>query len=294
MQGGMPPGYAGAPPVQHMGVPQSAPAPAASPGKPLKMAGIGLAVAGVVIGGAMFVLSGSTEEETVKKFARAPAGCTTTLEFDKTSAFTLYIETKGSVSDVGGDCGANGTSYERGDDDLPAVTLTLVDEADQPISLSATSGPSYDVGGFAGQGTQRVQISAPGTYRLTVDSADTDFAIAIGGAPDADSSSMQSTGIIIAVAGLLLGGLLFLLGSRKGRPTPAAAAPGQWQQGPGYQQGYPPQGTVPGYQPQQPAYTPPPQPTYQQPPQPTYQQPQPPQQPPQQPPPGQGWGAPQQ
>ncbi len=236
-------------------------APTPKSGRGALFAGLALVIIGLGAGAALFALSGSTEESTVKKFARAPVGCTTTLQFDKRTTFTLYVETKGSVSDVGGDCAANGSSYDRGGDDLPDVSLSLVDGDDQEVDLTSASATKYSAGAFKGQALQAVKIDDPGTYRLTVTSDDTDFAIAIGGAPDADSSMMKSAGIGAAVAGVVLGGLLILLGRRKkGGPVAPAAAGNTWQPqqptGPGYQ---PP----PSYAPQQPGYQ---QPTYQPPP----------------------------
>lgn len=275
-------------------------APAAKKGKGLVLAGIGLAVVGLGTGVALIAMSGSAREETVKKFARAPAGCTTTLQFDKRATFTLYLETKGSVDDVEGDCAANGASYDRGDDDPPRVSLSLFDSADQVVELTAADSPSYSTGGYRGRATQRVRIAEPGTYRLTVTSDATDFAIAVGGDPDVDAASMKTAGIAAAIGGLLLGGLLILLGTRKRRPPVAAAnAVPAWQQAPAPVPGYQPQGTVPGYQPQ-PQYTPPPSyapaapsapPQWSQPGAPQPPTVQPPAAPPS-PPAGSGWGAP--
>lgn len=113
-----------------------------------------------------------------------------------------------------GDCAANGASYDRGDDDPPRVSLSLFDSADQVVELTAADSPSYSTGGYRGQATQRVRIAEPGTYRLTVTSDATDFAIAVGGDPDVDAASMKTAGIAAAIGGLLLGGLLILLGLR--------------------------------------------------------------------------------
>ncbi|MEQ1699967.1 MAG: hypothetical protein ABMA25_07650 [Ilumatobacteraceae bacterium] len=246
----------------------AAPQPAAVPparSRGLLFGGIALAVVGIGAGAVLFGLSGSTEESTVQKFARAPAGCTTTLQFDRAGVFTLYTETKGTVGNPGGDCAANGGSYEYADDDLPRATLALVDEADAVQTLVDADGASYDVGGYRGQATQQVRIPAKGAYRLTVTSDATNFAIAIGGAPDADSSTMTTGGIVVALAGLVIGGLLIGLGLRKkGGPTAAPAAAG-WSPAPAGVPGAMPQyGSVPGYQP--PAGYPPQQPGYPQPP----------------------------
>lgn len=247
------------------GAPAAAAAPPSAPAgtrRGVLFTGIGVAVVGLAAGAVLYGLSGSTKEATVEKFARAPAGCTTTLQFDKSAVFTLYVETKGSVSDPGGDCAANGGTYEHADDDLPRVTLTLVDDADAVQTLTAVSGPRYDVGGYRGQATQQVRIAAAGTYRLTVTSDSTDFAIAIGGKPDADSATMRMGGLGLAGLGVLLGGLLVVLGLRKkapatvapatGWPTAPSGVPGAMPQYGAVPGAYTPGASVPGYQPPQP------------------------------------------
>jgi hypothetical protein len=242
-------------------------------------AGIGVVVVGLVAGGLIASSASSTKEETVQKFARAPVGCTTTLEFEKAGTFTLFVETKGSAVDVGGDCAGNGATYERTSPDLPDVTLALVDEDDAPVELTKSTAFSYDTGGFVGQAIQQVAIESSGTYRLTVSSADTDFAIAIGGDPEADSGSVLAIGGAILLAGLLVGAILIVLGMRrKGGPAAPSMAGGVpptagWAPQPPAQ-GYTP---VPPVAPAPPAYQPPP--------------PAPPSAPP--PSAGPGWGAPQ-
>lgn len=200
--------------------------------KGLLFTGIAIAALGIGAGIVMVALSGSAKEKTVKKFARAPVGCTTTLEFDKAATFTIYIETKGAISSIDGDCAASGTTYRRGNADVPQVSLTLLNSADQESVLTATSSPNYAAGQFAGQAYQRVAITEPGTYRLTVTSDDTDFAIAVGGKPDADAKAMSLAGVGAATIGVVLGGLLILLGLRRKKSRPQAPGGGpnaMWQ-----------------------------------------------------------------
>jgi hypothetical protein len=269
-----PPQWSPAPPAA--AEPQPPAAPAGQRRKGLLFAGIGIAVAGVVAGGIIAAGAGSTKEETVQKFARAPVGCTTTLEFEKSATFTLFVETKGSAIDVGGDCAGNGATYERSSPDLPEVTLALVDEDDNPVELTESTSFSYDTGSFVGQAIQQAVITKPGTYRLTVSSADTDFAIAIGGDPEADSSTVMAIGGAILLVGLLAGAVLIVLGlRRKGGPAAPATPPPT--------AGWTPQPPMQGYTPAAPVAPAPP--AYQPPP------PAPPIAPP--PPAGPGWGAPQ-
>jgi hypothetical protein len=231
---------------------------------------------GIAAGGLVASRASSTKEETVQKFARAPVGCTTTLEFEKVDTFTLFVETKGAAVDVGGDCAGNGASYERTSPDLPEVTLVMVDENDAPVAFTESSAFSYDTGAFVGQAIQQVAIESPGTYRLTVSSADTDFAIAVGGDPEADSSSMLAIGGAILLAGLLLGAVLIVLGLRRtagpgtATTTGAGGVPPTTGWVPQPPQGYAPTAPV---APTAPSYQPPPAPAP--------------------PPAGPGWGAPQ-
>ncbi len=277
--------YQPQPPMPPTGVPQpmyaaapaavSGPSPSRSGGKGAKIVGFGLIVLGLIGGAALIVLSGTNSEETVKKFARAPVGCTTTLDFSSTGEFTVYLETRGSVSEVEGDCAFDGVSYDRGDDSAPQVSLTLVDSAGAEVAFVEEQGASYSSGGYTGTAIRSVNIATAGSYQLTVSSPDSDFAIAVGGDPDGNSSQLQLGGIVALAAGVVLGVLVLLLGRRGGsQPTGPAWQPAQQQ--------WPQQATVPGYQPA-------PQPGYGGAP-PQWQPAQP---PPPAPPPGQGWGAPQ-
>ena len=284
--GAQPPQYGSlAPQYGSVAVQPYGPSPAAAAAAPkrrkgLMLSGIAVAVVGIGAGVALVALSGAATERTVEQFARAPVGCTTTLEFERTGTFTLFVETKGKVAAVEGDCAATGVGYDRGDDDLPRVSLSLVDSAGSPIELAAASSPSYVAGAFEGQAIQEVLITQPGTYRLTVTSEDTDFAVAVGGDPDADAATMKTIGIVVALGGLLLGGLLLLLGRRaRGEPPAAPSLGAPWQ---------PVAPTVPGWSPQATATWPPVSPGY---PPATAVVP-PPVAPP--PPPDQGWAAPQQ
>lgn len=266
------------PQPQVAAAPQPPGAPAGERRKGLLFAGIGLAVAGVVAGAIIASSASSTTEDTVRQFARAPVGCTTTLEFEKPATFTLFVETKGSAIDVGGDCAGNGASYERESPDLPEVALALVDEDDDPVELTESSAFSYDTASFVGQAIQQVDITSPGTYRLTVNSDDTDFAIAIGGDPEADSSTIIAIGGAVLLVGLLVGAVLVVLGLRRksGPTSPAGAVPSTMPPAPGWTPQPPAPSAVP-VAPAPPAHQPPP--------------PVPPSAP--APPAGPGWGAPQ-
>jgi hypothetical protein len=190
----------------------------------------GLIIAGALtlLGGgggglALLASAGSTYTKAVEGMARAPIGCTTALEFDEAGEFFIYIETKGRFTDVGGNCGTD-DDYEFDDDDLPRVRLDLVDDDGDEVDLDRDKSASYDVSGFVGTSIQRFEIEDPGSYLLRVESAYEDFGIAVGRNPQEDVAGAATIGLIVAAAGVLIGGLLLVLGLRRKPvvPTPSA------------------------------------------------------------------------
>lgn len=193
--------------------------------KGMVLTGVAVGIAGVVVGGGLAVAAVLIEGQTVEGFARAPVGCTTTLEFDTADTFTLFVETEGRVADLGGDCATSGTDYSRTDATPPQVELTLVDRDDASVPLGAANDFAYDTADFVGTSFATVDIAAAGTYRLTVTSDDTDFAIAVGRDPGADSAIYLAAGLTIGGLGVLIGAVLMVLGAVAKPPTQVPPAP---------------------------------------------------------------------
>jgi hypothetical protein len=251
-----PPGF-GQPVVQQPGQPFAV-APTKGPRrKGMIILGVVLFLVGVVGGGALLVTGGSAYLDGVENLARAPIGCTTSLEFDSPGTFTIYVETKGEIGEVRGDCGNTDTSYEYDGRRLPDVELTLLDPDDDEIDLDDDESKDYEVGDYAGTSIFSVEIEDEGRYSLTVESDDEDFAIAIGKDPQGAAGPAAVAGVALLAVGGLLGLLLFILGLRRkkvagpynggsGGGQPAfAGAPGAPV---GYQQpapGFPPAGPPP-------------------------------------------------
>jgi hypothetical protein len=232
--------------------------------KGLMIFGIILFVGGLLGGGAIAAKAMSNYKDAVKSLARAPVGCTTTLVFEHASTFTVYVESKGKLGSLSGDCEANGTDYNHPGDKLPKVSMTLVDSNGDEVAMQRGASASYDTDGYVGTAVRSVKIDKAGTYRLDVESDETDFAVAIGKKPKDDSETMTLIGGGVALGGMVLGLLFFLLGLRRRRPepaivdirNPAAPLPG-WPPGP-YAQTVPPAPpTQPGFRPAPPPPLPP-------------------------------------
>ncbi len=203
----------------------------------LMLLGLGLLVGGVVGGGFAVLRSKSNYEAAVKALARAPVGCTTTLVFDKPAEFIVYVETKGKISDLSGDCQGNGSTYDRSSDQSPKISLTLLDTDNAAVEFSRASSASYDAAGFVGTQVRSLKITNAGTYHLDVESPDKDFAIAIGKNPQADRKTLRMAGTAIVLAGVVSGLLCLLLGLRRRRPALTTGLPGT------------PMGPLPGWTP---------------------------------------------
>jgi hypothetical protein len=174
---------------------------------------------------ALWIAGGNREADNVAGFARAPVGCDTTLDFESTGTFLLYVETSGRFGELVGACDAPPT-YDRDADDVPAVEVILRDPDGDVIGLADSAEVDYDIDGFVGTSIGEVQIESEGDHVLTVAPVGGDtFAVAVGRQPDQGVALLRWGAVAAAIGGLLLGGLLLVLGSRRPPVTPAPAAP---------------------------------------------------------------------
>ncbi|MEO6123377.1 MAG: hypothetical protein ABIR32_06675 [Ilumatobacteraceae bacterium] len=201
---------------------QNAPEPAKGSRRTgLLVVGFILLIGGVAAGIVLYLSSDSQAQDAVKNLQRAPIGCDTEFDFTGTGTFIFYTESVGKIGDLRGDCENTGTDYDHGTDRI-RVSLTLTDDSGDEVDLGRSSGISYDSAGFVGTSIRSVDIDQPGTYTLSVESDDSDFAIAVGRNPNEAGDSLKTTAIIVAAAGLVLGLLFILLGLRR---KPATGAP---------------------------------------------------------------------
>lgn len=212
-------------------------------------------VIGVIAGLVLWLLAGRRYDDAVTDLAPVPIGCTTTLEFERTGTYTFFVETRGSVGEIDGDCEADDRSYDVAADDAPRVTLSLVDDGDDEIDLDRTDGPTYDRAGRRGVGIRTVDIDDTGDYRLTATatSDDAEILVRVGRDPSTGVGLLRVGAVVALVAGLVVGLLLLLVAGRR-RPDPAPPTPGgaQWPTSYPARPMAPPNAEVPGA----PPYTP--------------------------------------
>lgn len=190
------------------------------------LVGVVLLVGLVGVAAALWVASGQRRADNVAGFARAPVGCDTTLDFEATGTFVLYVETSGEFDQLAGACDAE-LQYDRGIDDPPVLDVTLVDPNGDEIDLDDAGDVRYDVDGFVGSAARTVEIDTPGDHVLTVAPTGGDpFALAVGRSPDDGVALLRWGAVVAAMVGLVLGGLFLVLGSRRS-PAPITPA-GPW------------------------------------------------------------------
>ena len=186
--------------------------------------GVLVLVGGLVTAAALWYASGQRLDDNVAGFARAPSGCATTLDFDRTGEFVLHLETTGTLDDLAGDCDA-ATTYDR--DDAVDPELDLVDPDGATVPIEREVGDSYDTAGFVGRQIATVVIETPGDHVLAVAADGGQFAIAVGHDARSGVEVLQWSAIATAIVALLGGGVLLVVGSRQ--PPAAQESDAVWQ-----------------------------------------------------------------
>lgn len=202
-----------------------------------------LALGAVVIVGmlgaavALWLEGTNREADNVAGFARAPVGCDTTLDFEATGTFLLYVETTGRFGELAGACEAP-AQYDRDAADVPAVQVTMRGPDGDVIELDDSADVRYDIDGFVGSSIGEVRIESEGDHVLTVaPSGGAAFAVAVGRQPDQGVALLRWGAVAAAIGGLVIGGFLLVLGSRRPPVTPTPAVPwtpdgGAWPSSP--------------------------------------------------------------
>jgi hypothetical protein len=195
-----------------------------------RVLGLAALAIGVIGGVALWLIAAKRYDDAVASLAPAPAGCDTTLVFDRTGTYTFFVETTGRVGEIDGDCAADEASYDHPDDDPPRVELALFGPDGEEIDLDRADGPSYDRAGAIGRGVRTADIEADGEYVLSVTSDVDDVVVRVGRDPAGGVTPLRIGAVAVLAAGIVLAILAFLRGRAQwtipAEPGPSA---GVWQ-----------------------------------------------------------------
>jgi cbb3-type cytochrome oxidase maturation protein len=131
---------------------------------PLALAGIAIVLAGVIGAAVLWSVAEGRHDDTIADFARAPAGCDTTLTFEREGRFVIYVETAGHVDAIDGDCDVAG-AFVRSDEVNPAFEVVVVDADGERIAIDGHSGVAYDSDGYVGASIGSLEIDGPDRSR---------------------------------------------------------------------------------------------------------------------------------
>jgi hypothetical protein len=162
--------------------------------------GLLLIFAGLVAGAVLLVLSVRRPAQAVDDFARAPVGCTTTLEFTETGTFYVYEESSGAVTPPAGGCEPTAAAGSAFGFDLEGPAGRVTPAVDDSID--------YATGGRSGRSIASVEIVATGRYEIAVVGADPSVVAAVGRDPHDGVDDLRRRALAVAIAGAVLGGVL--------------------------------------------------------------------------------------
>lgn len=191
----------------------------------LLVAGAIVLAAGIIAAAVLWSAAGQRHDEAITSLARAPIGCDTTLDFAETGTYLIFVETKGSLTDVDGNCTAIGDFEWTGN--LPAVRVQLFDGDGDSVDLPRQNGVDYDAAGSRGTSIRSVDIVDVGPYVVRVESPEPGVAVAIGRDPMDGVGLLKNLAALSAICGLIGGGILLVLGARRTTMVTAPATP-QW------------------------------------------------------------------
>ncbi len=165
---------------------------------------------GLIVGGVMFVSSRQRHDKTVEAFARAGVGCTTTLKFSETGEFFVFEET-GTPIEVLDEVGCQPLA-------TPGQPFGFEISGPADVPVRADSSITYETDELTGASVATFEIETDGLYKIAVVGSDVSTVAAVGRDPSSGVSQLRRGAIVVAAAGLLLGGLLLgLAGTRSKR-----------------------------------------------------------------------------
>ena len=183
--------------------------------------GLLLLFAGLVGGAVLYISSELRPGQAVDDFARAPVGCTTTLDFTETGTFYVYEEFGGEVVPADGTCEPAADAAAFGFD-VRGAGADLVPITDDSVTYSRDE--------RIGQSVARIEVGTPGGYEIVVAGDDVSVVAAIGRDPNDGVDELRRGALLVGAAGMLLGLLLLVLAGWRSKRAATYAAPS----GPGW------------------------------------------------------------
>ena len=161
------------------------------------------AVVVFVLGMTLALIGVQRDQNLIASLVRTPSGCESTVNISVAGRYYLYVETKGTIGDIG-PCNSEVRSYEF--DSAPQVAVTLRTSSGEAVDLRPNDLIEYDAPDFAGRSIVTFMISEPGNFVVNMQSVQADAVIAIG-----QNASMMDGALLVSGASLVLVALALLI-----------------------------------------------------------------------------------
>jgi hypothetical protein len=161
------------------------------------------AVVVFAVGMTLALIGVQRDQQLIHDLVRTPSGCVSTIDISATGRYYIYVETKGTISDLG-PCNNDARDYAF--DTAPEVTASLRTSDGSDVDLRSDDSIEYDAPDFVGQSVSTFVISEPGTFTLVMQSNESNAVIAVG-----RNASMLDGAILISGASLILVALALLI-----------------------------------------------------------------------------------
>ena len=161
------------------------------------------AVVVFAIGMTLALIGVQRDQQLINDLVRTPSGCISTIDISATGRYYIYVETKGTITDLG-PCNNDDRNYQF--DLAPEVAVSLQTGDGTDVDVRSDDSIEYEAPDFVGQSVSTFVISEPGTFTLVVQSNEPTAVIAIG-----RNASMTDGALLIIGASLVLSALVLLI-----------------------------------------------------------------------------------
>lgn len=172
----------------------------------MKLAGLILLVVSVLVGAVLVVLGVTRPGANVDGFARADFGCLTTLRFDTSGDYWIYLVDGDSGDGEQGGCAPTASG---------AATEVTVTSEGADIVLRRDSKFDVSIDGDDAESLYRFEVDTAGEYQVSAVTDRDGQSLAIGGDPYAGRTVMLVAGLAVGLLGAALGIVLLILGRKR-------------------------------------------------------------------------------
>jgi hypothetical protein len=161
------------------------------------------AVVAFAVGMALALIGVQRDQQLLSDLVRTPSGCVSTIDISATGRYYIYVETKGTMTDLG-PCNNDDRSYQF--DIAPEVVVSLQSSNGIDVDVRPDDSIEYDAPDFVGRSVATFVISEPGTFTLVMQSNEPNAVIAVG-----RNASMTDGAMLVSGASLVLIALVSLI-----------------------------------------------------------------------------------